>query len=175
MTAGSALWGEVASHLGLPATHFLAAASALLTLPLARRWKLQAIGTLDLSPSMHWPPPVVSATVEHDQGPVLVTIEYRVATRHRTAFLNTLAPLGRERKRDGAYAWGVFEDLARPGVYLETFMLESWLEHLRQHERVTNADRVLQERVHHLLEATPAITHLVAAEAPFQSVRKAQT
>jgi hypothetical protein len=34
---------------------------------------------------------------------------------------------------------------------------------------------VLQERVHHLLEATPAITHLVAAEAPFQSVRKAQT
>jgi hypothetical protein len=122
--------------LGLPATHFLAAASALLTLPLARRWKLQAIGTLDLSPSMHWPPPVVSATVEHDQGPVLVTIEYRVATRHRTAFLNTLAPLGRERKRDGAYAWGVFEDLARPGVYLETFMLESWLEHLRQHERV---------------------------------------
>jgi hypothetical protein len=67
---------------------------------------------------------------------VLVTIEYRVATHNRTAFLNTLAPLGRERKRDGAYAWGVFEDLAQPGVYLETFMLESWLEHLRQHERV---------------------------------------
>lgn len=167
MTAGSVLWGEVASQLGLPMTHFLAAALALLTLPIARRWKLQAPGTLDLSPSMHWPPPVVSATVEHDQGPVLVTIEYRVAARHRTAFLHALVPVGRERKRDGAYAWGVFEDVARPGVYLETFMLESWLEHLRQHERVTNADRVLQERVHHLLEAAPAVTHLVAAEAPF--------
>jgi len=163
MTAGSALWGEVASQLGLPMTLFLAAGVALLTLALAQRWKLQATGTLDLSPSMHWPPPVVSANVEHDRGPVLVTIEYHVAARHRTAFLNALAPLGRERKRDGAYAWGVFEDLARPCVYLETFMLDSWLEHLRQHERVTNADRVLQERVHHLLSGAPVITHLVAA------------
>ena len=166
MTAGSVLWGEVASWLGLPMTHFLAAAFALLTLPLARHSKLQAAGTLDLSPSMHWPPPVVSASVEHDQGPVLVTIEYRVAARHRRAFLNALAPLGRERKRDGAYAWGVFEDLARQDVFLETFMLESWLEHLRQHERVTNADRVLQERVHHLLIGAPVITHLVAAGNP---------
>jgi len=164
MTAGSALWGEVASRLGLPMTHVLAAAVALLTLPVARRWKLQATGTLDLSPSMHWPPPIVSASVEHDQGPVLVTIEYRVVARHRTAFLNALAPLGRERRRDGAYAWGVFEDLARPNVFLETFMLESWLEHLRQHERVTNADRVLQERVHRLLDGRPVITHLVSAD-----------
>jgi MFS family permease len=165
MTAGSAVWGEVASRLGLPMTHFLAAAFALLTLPFARRWRLQASAALDLSPSMHWPAPVVSASVERDQGPVLVTIEYRVAARHRAAFLHALAPLGRERKRDGAYAWGVFEDLARPDVYLETFMLESWLEHLRQHERVTNADRVLQERVHSLLDGAPVITHLVDAGA----------
>jgi len=163
MTAASAAWGEVASRVGLSTTHFLAAALALLTLPLARRWKLQSAGTLDLSPSMHWPPPMVGRDVEHDQGPVLVTIEYRVAAQHRAAFLDALAPLGRERKRDGAYAWGVFEDVARPNVYLETFMVESWLEHLRQHERVTNADRVLQERVHGFLERPPAITHLVSA------------
>jgi len=42
-------------------------------------------------------------------------------------------------------------------------MLESWLEHVRQHERVTNADRVLQERAHRLPDGAPAITHLIAA------------
>jgi hypothetical protein len=31
---------------------------------------------------------------------------------------------------------------------VETFLVESWLEHLRQHDRVTNSDRLLQEVVH---------------------------
>jgi hypothetical protein len=77
--------------------------------------------------------------------------------------------IGRERQRDGAYSWGIFEDVAQPGRFLETFLLESWLEHLRQHERVTNADRVMEESVHGLLTAEPTVTHLVApAEASEQ-------
>ena len=31
-----------------------------------------------------------------------------------------------------------------PGRYLESFVVESWLEHLRQHERITAADREVQ-------------------------------
>jgi Transmembrane secretion effector len=43
--------------------------------------------------------------------------------------------------------------------------VESWLEHLRQHERVTNADRILQETVGRFqTEGTPKITHFVAVE-----------
>jgi hypothetical protein len=76
-----------------------------------------------------------------------------------------LEKLARERRRDGAYAWGVFEDAAAEGRMVETFLVESWLEHLRQHERVTNADRVLQETVHRFqVEGAPKITHLIAAE-----------
>jgi hypothetical protein len=47
---------------------------------------------------------------------------------------------------------------------VETFLVESWLEHLRQHERVTKADSVLQERVERLLLHPAKITHLVTAE-----------
>ena len=48
---------------------------------------------------------------------------------------------------------------------VETFLVESWLEHLRQHERVTNADRVLQETIQQFhTHSAPKITHLIAAE-----------
>jgi hypothetical protein len=95
---------------------------------------------------------------------VLVTVEYRIQPENREAFLAALERLGYERSRDGAYAWNVFEDAAEEGRFLETFLVESWLEHLRQHERVTNADRMLQTMVHsYHLAGSPKVTHFIAA------------
>jgi len=164
MTIGSVLWGEMAGLTGLPVTHFIAAAGALLAIPLTQHWKLQTGAGIDLSPSMHWPEPIVTDTVANDAGPVMVTVEYRIGPNSREAFLAALDELARERKRDGAYAWGVFQNTADEGRFLETFLLDSWLEHLRQHKRVTNADRVLEDRVRRFLEAKPIVTHLIAAE-----------
>jgi quinol monooxygenase YgiN len=166
LTLGSAFWGQVARIGGVPMAHFIAAAGLALTLPLARRWKLQTGAAIDLTPSMHWPTPVLSHHLESDPGPVLVTVEYRINEADREAFLHALELLSRERGRDGAYAWGLFEDAAEPGRFLETFLVESWLEHLRQHKRVTNADRALQQHVRRLLKGPPTITHLVAAHSP---------
>lgn len=165
LTLGSALWGQVARIGGVPMAHFIAAAGLALTLPLTRRWKLQTAATIDLTPSMHWPTPVLSHHVESDPGPVLVTVEYRINAADREAFLHALDLLSHERGRDGAYAWGLFEDAAEPDRFLETFLVESWLEHLRQHKRVTNADRALQQHVHRLLKGPPTVTHLVAAHS----------
>jgi hypothetical protein len=163
MSAGSAIWGAVAGRFGLPAALAAAAAGALVALFATRRWKLHSGASVDLTPSMHWPEPVLAGPVPQDAGPVLVTVEYRVAPADRRAFLAALAPLGNERRRDGAYAWQVFYDVAHPERILETFLLDSWLEHLRQHRRVTNADRVLQERLHHLTREAPRVTHYVVA------------
>jgi MFS family permease/quinol monooxygenase YgiN len=165
ITAGSAMWGQVASTLSLPDAHFIAAAGAIVAIPLTWRWKLQTGTAIDLTPSMHWPTPVIALEVEPDRGPVLVTVEYRIDPHNREAFLRALEKLAHERRRDGAYAWGVFEDAGDEGRFLETFLVESWLEHLRQHERVTNADRILQIAVHRYhLEGTPKVTHFIAAE-----------
>ncbi|MFZ3226344.1 MAG: MFS transporter, partial [Xanthobacteraceae bacterium] len=96
---------------------------------------------------------------------VLVTVEYRIRPQDREAFLEALAQLEHERRRDGAYAWGVFEDAAEAGRMVETFLVESWMEHLRQHERVTNADRLVQDAVHRFtLSGAPKVTHFIAAE-----------
>jgi MFS family permease len=163
LTIGSAIWGKVAELGGLPAAHILAGAGALIALPLLWRWKLQTGADLDLTPSMHWPSPILSSNVESSRGPVLVTVEYQIESLHRAAFLDALERLGGERRRDGAFEWGVFEDLSQEGRFLETFKLDSWVEHLRQHERVTRADREQQELVHQFqLTGKPKVTHLIA-------------
>jgi predicted MFS family arabinose efflux permease len=165
LTLGSAIWGQIAGLIGLPAAHLIAAIGALVAIPVTWRWKLQTGAGIDLSPSMHWPAPIVASDIEHDRGPILVTIEYRIDPKDREPFLAALEKLARERRRDGAYSWGVFEDAADQGRMVETFLVESWLEHLRQHERVTNADRILQETIEKFqTQGAPKITHLIAAE-----------
>lgn len=161
MALGSVLWGWLASIIGLSMTHFAAAVCALLAIPLMRCWKLQGSGAIDLAPSMHWPTPIVVDRIEDDAGPVLVTIEYAVLPNQREPFLAALYRLSAQRRRDGAYAWGVFEDTAERDKFIETFLVESWIEYLRLHKRVTRADHALEERVHGYLVSEPKTTHLV--------------
>jgi MFS family permease len=163
MSLGSACWGLIGAHLGLAAALLLAAAGALLAIPLTMRWKLQSGADADLTPSMHWPAPVLAQAVEDDAGPVLVSVEYKIDPKDRAVFLAALLRLARVRRRDGAYSWGVFQDTAHAGRYLETFLVDSWLEHLRQHQRVTRADRALEEQLRHLAREEPRVTHYIAA------------
>jgi MFS family permease len=164
MTVGSILWGQIAGMWGLPIAHLVAAAGAALVIPLTWRWKLQTAAGIDLSPSMHWHKPVAAHKVENDRGPVLVTVEYRIDFKDRAAFVVALDELAHERKRDGAFAWGLFEDTVDRGRFLETFLIESWLELMHQHERVTNADRMFEEQILRLLANAPQISHLLARE-----------
>jgi MFS family permease len=165
MTAGSTLWGSVASHAGVPTTLLLAATILVgVTLVLAFRFPLDSMAKLDLAPSLHWPAPLVEGEVEHDRGPVLITIEYRIDPARVPEFFAAMQDMRRIRRRDGAIHWGLYEDAAEPGRVLETFTVESWLEHLRQHDRVTNADRVQQDAVRAFQrDATPPLVrHLIA-------------
>ena len=138
----------------------------IIVTPLIRRWKLQGGEEVDLTPSMHWPAPVISREISADRGPVLVTVEYRIRPEDRDGFLESLASVALERRRDGAYDWGVYEDAAEAGRYVETFYVDSWMEHLRQHERVTHADRLAEDAVRRYAEGAPTVTHLIAAKTP---------
>ena len=70
--------------------------------------------------------------------------------------------IGLERKRDGAYAWGVFEDAAVEGRFVETFLVQSLLELKYLRARVTNADQVAEAQAHKYLTEPPKPTFLVA-------------
>jgi predicted MFS family arabinose efflux permease len=165
LTIGSAIWGELAVVAGLPAALLLAAAGAVIAVPVTWRWKLQAVAGVDFSPSMAWPDPITTHAIEPDRGPVLVTVEYRIDPQNRKAFLHALGQNSRQRRRDGAYDWGIFEDPADDGRFIETFMTDSWLEHLRSHRRVTKSDRVSEQAVRRFqIGDGPKTTHLISAQ-----------
>jgi hypothetical protein len=109
---------------------------------------------------MHWPVPVLSPEIESDHGPVLVTIEYRVPTADRSDFVDAVTKIARVRRRDGAYDWNIYEDAADPGRFLETFLIDSWTEHLRQHDRITHADKDVEDSIRRFqVQGQPIVTH----------------
>ena len=94
LTLGSAVWGEVAVLVGLPAAHFLAAAGVVAAIALTWPWKLQTGAGIDLTPSMHWPAPITTQNIAHDRGPVLVTVEYRIRPQDRDAVSRSPGKIG---------------------------------------------------------------------------------
>jgi quinol monooxygenase YgiN len=96
---------------------------------------------------------------------VLITVEYMVDSAHTREFLGAMRELGRLRRRDGAITWELYRDIAEPGSFLEVFTAESWVDHLRQHTRITVADMDIQEktRIYHTSEAPPVVHHYLLA------------
>jgi MFS family permease len=165
MAAGSLGWGAVAQWIGVPSTLLAGAIGLVLSGLLAHRLKLPH-SEADLTPSNHWPEPLTSEAIEHDRGPVLIQIEYRIEPADRAAFIAAVTRLSSERRRDGAYAWGVAEDTADPRTMIEWFEVESWAEHLRQHRRVSKADADIQAEVlrFHRGEGPPLVRHFLAVD-----------
>jgi branched-subunit amino acid transport protein len=164
LSIGSFLWGQVASAFDVGTAMYIAAGAALVALALLHRSKLQSGATIDLSPSMHWPEPIVANKLDDDRGPVLVTIQYDIARTDADEFLKGMRRIEFERRRDGAYQWGIFEDTAKPGRWLEMFLVDSWLEHQRQHRRVTVDDRIMETEARRFQAGEPIVTHYVAPD-----------
>jgi MFS family permease len=136
---GSAAWGAIA-EVSLTGAFLIAAAILMLTLLSGRRWLLGSVNDLDLR-LIPTDDPTVTIVPHPTDGPVLVTIMYEVPVDDVHEFADAMRLVERHRRRTGAYRWGLFRDLAAPHRFVETFQVESWAEHLRQHRRTTvNAD-----------------------------------
>lgn len=164
MAAGSLLWGRVAGEYGLAVALLAAGIGLALASALTFRARLNLGEALDLRPSGHWEEPVVAA--EHDRGPVMVSITYQVAEPAWEEFLARMDALGASRRRDGAFSWGVYQDGAQSERFREVFFIGSWLEHLRQHERVTETEHQLQDAIRALLVSgtAPEVEHWLAGD-----------
>jgi predicted MFS family arabinose efflux permease len=168
LAVGSAFWGAMAARLGLAVTLAGAALGLVVGLTAIARYSLARSEALDLTPSRHWPEPVAVVAPQPEEGPVLVLVEYHIDPARAHDFVRAMQAVRLERLRNGAMRWELYRDPARPGRYVETFTVASWIEHLRQHERVTMADRAAERRAYafHLVDTPIVISHLVAAHLP---------
>jgi hypothetical protein len=74
--------------------------------------------------------------------------------------------VGRSRRRTGAQRWSLYQDAADPDRFVETYLMDSWEEHLRQHrERQTKLDEEIERRALDLISDSqpPRVRHLVSA------------
>jgi MFS family permease len=159
---GTATWGAIAQRSGVGTALVYAGLGTIATAAVALIAKLPN-STADLSPWNHWRMPVVIKEVGADieKGPVLVTVEYAVIPNRTAEFVDAMHEYGRMRRRDGAYRWSVFRDTEVADRFLEIFLVNSWAEHLRQHERQTQGDRELEGRIYSCLSGAPAVRHLI--------------
>jgi MFS family permease len=159
---GSAAWGAVAQSAGVRTALVYAGLGTIGTAGLALVARLPN-SPADLSPWNHWRMPVVVKEVgsELQRGPVLVTVEYIVVDEKMAEFVEAIHEYGRIRLRDGAYRWGVYRDTEAADRYVEIFLVHSWAEHLRQHERQTKADREIEERLRGYVTKEPEVHHLI--------------
>jgi MFS family permease len=161
---GSAFWGAVAQRANIRAALVYAGIGTIGSVVFVLFAKLPD-STVDLSPWNHWRMPIVVEEVEAHlrQGPVLVTVEYQVVREREAEFVQAINEYARIRRRDGAYGWGIFRDTETANRFLETFLVNSWAEHLRQHERQTQSDEVLEQRIRTCIAIDPKVHHLIYA------------
>src|SRR5215213_2337256 len=167
LAIGSLTWGLVTGAADVETALTIAAAGLLAGVVLARRWPLAESAHSDLTPAGAWSDPNVDIEPRPDDGPVLITVEYEVEPEQAERFVVAMQELSRIRRRDGAYRWGLYADLERLGSYLETFLVDSWSEHLRQHGRLTVADLEVTRLTSsfHRGEGSPVVRHMLWAGA----------
>jgi MFS family permease len=164
--AGSVVWGQVAALLDVRGAVLCAALFGLLVLVATRRLNVEGGIEPDFTPQPVRDVPEPAVPVGPHDGPVMVTVEYQIDPARAEAFAAVMQRTRRARLRQGALSWGLFRDVAVPGRYVEYFVDENWLEHLRRLERFTVFDAGLREQrlAFHIGDAAPLVRRYVAEE-----------
>ena len=146
---GSLGWGLVAAWIGLG--HALYGSAAALVLVCTQVPRVSRLGvlteiTIDLGPQTLWKLPETAVPISADDGPVTVTIGYRVPATRAEAFARTIQDTGLMRLRIGALHWDVFRDAQDPEAWDEIVLFDRWADVERLLHRMTVSDEAIERR-----------------------------
>jgi MFS family permease len=149
---GSALGGWAGEAFGLPLALGVAGALCALGAIAARGFSIDPnapAATVEAAAPPARPEPAdpeLGPILASERNRVLEAVRYRIAPADRAAFLRAMAECRGVRLRSGALAWRLFEDVAHPERWVEFWLVDSWTEHLRETERLTESDRAILAR-----------------------------
>lgn len=167
LALGSWGFGLVAEQAGvaaaLTASGVLGVAGAALGLALP----LPQIEALDLAPLGRWREPETAVPIERRSGPIVVTVEHRVAEDDVPAFLEAMAERRRIVRRDGGRRWRLLRDLGERELWIERFQMPTWLDYVRDTQRRTRADADNLDRIRRLhVGGAPPVVHRMIERQP---------
>jgi MFS family permease len=169
---GAVVWGVVADLSSLTTALLVAAAVLGLGAVVGLRSPMPDTTNLDRTPSAHWPAPQLMFSPDPADGPVLVTLTYEVPEDNAVAFTDAMRRVGRARRRTGALRWELFRDGNDVTRFVESYLVGTWAEHLRQHEnRLTGADRRFEEQANGYALGEPQVSHLFPPPADEPTTR----
>jgi MFS family permease len=147
MACGSWGWGLLAARLGTSEAVLLSALVHLVGLLIGFAWLLPDYKETNLEPLNRWSQPNLAMELQPRSGPIVITIEYRVRQEDVREFLVVMAERRRIRRRDGARHWHLLRDLAEPELWTERYDTPTWLDYVRQAQRITQADATIVDRL----------------------------
>ncbi|WP_230672230.1 MFS transporter [Rathayibacter sp. Leaf248] len=167
MAVGSTGWGLAAQALGTPIAYTVSAALLLVVAASVRALPLlPGTGTVDRSISMSWPTPTLVFEPQPADGPVLVTVSYRVDSDSVAAFRTAMSRVESSRRRTGASRWALYRSGEEADVQLETFLVPSWGEFQRQEtQRLTGRDREIRAAALAHVQGQPLERHYFPSRA----------
>ncbi|WP_231999131.1 MFS transporter [Mycobacterium sp. 1081908.1] len=131
---GSYAWGLVATREGLDvamiASAILLGVVALSVGPLPLRPATGKVNVFDVSSTL--PVPTMVSEPSDDDGPVLVSVSYRVPAENLKDFVTAMGAVRRSRLRTGGHSWQLYQRVGEPDTFVERFTVASWTEFARQ-------------------------------------------
>jgi Arabinose efflux permease len=147
MALGSWVWGALAERFGTGESLLISAVVLVVGAALGLRFSLPELKSLNLDPLDRWTEPKIALNILPRSGPVVITIEWVIQEKDVMTFLATMAERKRIRRRDGARHWTLLRDLENPDIWVERYHSPTWLDYIRQNQRMTQADADVLERL----------------------------
>jgi MFS family permease len=173
MALGSYGFGALTEHGGV--RHALLVAAGLHAVGLVAGFlkPLPQTTQQNLDPLGRWKEPETIVPVEGRSGPVVITMEYRVAPENIVAFLRVMEERRRIRRRDGARHWRLLRDLGDEHLWVERYQVPTWHDYVRHNQRRTHADVSTSDELRALHEGPwPPTVHRMIERSTASSIEQ---
>ena len=163
---GAFIWGSGVVHAGPELTFGAASVLALAVLALGNRFSINfaseaSVDAAPLNPDWNFP-----ACPDHDEGPITITIRYAIAREDRQKFYALMQEIQATMRRNGAFECRLDESLDHPGQFRLEFQVSTWVEHLRQTNRMTVDERQVFNTAWalHTADSSPIVHYYLSSQ-----------